>query len=259
MALQYIAPAVGLGMNIYNAIQANKDRKTAQDRLNELSSQPWERYTVNPAISRYYQTASNMAANPYGFTSAERNNFNQNLNRTLAGQRYLATNMTGGNLSKAINFLDVNSRIGALNDFASRDASLRRSFQNEALGRQFQGASAMQSIDNMNTQTQLARRMQALQAYGAAVQSNKDFVRNTIGGIGRDLISGGIGYFGNNASDGTIPMAGARNYFYNMFNNPESSSYSVQPEAYGYNANSSLANPSFNIPYTRTPVIPRVR
>lgn len=190
--LPLASSAIGLGLNIYNSIQAEKDRAKAQRSLDELSAQPFERYSVNPAISRYYQTNATLAANPYGYSQGERGNFTQSLNRILSGQRAYATNATGGNLGKVVNFMDVSPRIGALNDFASKDAGLRRSFQYDAMGRQFQGANVMQGIDNMNINAALARRMQALQAYGMAAQTNKDFVRNTIGGVGRDMITAGL-------------------------------------------------------------------
>lgn len=184
--------ALGLGFNIANYIDANNAQNRAQKGLDQLSAQPWERYNVNPAVNRYYQLALNQGANPYGFTGAERTNFTQQLGQSINSGQTAARNMTGGNLGKAINFLSVNPQVNALNSFAAQDANLRRQFQNNAYGRQFQATNIFQNVGNMNTQTALARRMQALQAYGNAVNTNRDFKRNLFSGLGGDLLGAGV-------------------------------------------------------------------
>src|SRR6478609_6534246 len=173
MALPLILGGIGLGLNALNYFSSRSDQNRAQSRLDDLSKQPLARYRVTPEISNYYGMAVNMAANPMGFTQGERGAFTQNLNRGLNSQYTNATSMSGGNLSRAIGLMNTTGQLGALSDFAGRDAQLRRQYQQDALGRAYQGANTFQNVSNMNTSADINRQLEMLRAYGGAVQSNK--------------------------------------------------------------------------------------
>ncbi len=190
-SLSPVGLGLGLGLQAYNMYDAYQQRKKAQAHLDALNSQPLPEYGVTPEIGNYYNTAVNMGANPRGYSGAERANFRQGIGRTLAGQRFAARNIVGGSSSRALGALDVLPRITAENTFAANDASLARQQQQQALNRQFQGANVYQNARNMNTQAALQRRLMTEQAYGAAVRGQNDYMRNTIGGLGSDLIGAG--------------------------------------------------------------------
>lgn len=183
---------LGVAGNLYSMYQSSQAQKRAQRQLDALNNQPIPQYGVDPAWKRYYQQATNQAANPMGFTGAETGSFQQNLARTLAAQRANATQLSGGNLGRAINSMNVGANVNALNTFAGQDAALRRQQQNAAYGRQAQGAGVFQNVGNMNTQTALSRRLMQEQALGNAIRQQRDYQQNTVSGIGGDLLGAGL-------------------------------------------------------------------
>lgn len=202
---------LGVAGNIFNYYQANKAQERAQKQLDELNRQPVPQYGVDPAWKRYYQQATNQAANPMGFTGAETGSFQQNLARTLAAQRANATQLSGGNLGRAINSMNVGANINGLNTFAGQDAALRRQQQNAAYGRQAQGAGVFQNVGNMNTQTALSRRLMQEQALGNAVRQQRDYQQNIVGGMSGDLLGAGVtgllyGGRGNSTTTANMPF-----------------------------------------------------
>lgn len=228
--------ALGLAGQAYNLYDSYKRRKEAQAQLNDLGRQPLPEYGVAPQIADYYKTGVDMAANPRGYSAAERGNFRTGISRSLAAQRSAARNMFGGNSSRALGALDILPRISAETQLASSDAQLARQQQNQAFGRMYQGASAYQNARNMNTQAALQRRLMTEQALGGAVRSQNDYMRNTLGSMGSDLIgAGAMSYLGGGGREvgEKIPFAGARNSIYDAFN-PNERQFSVDPSGYGY-------------------------
>jgi hypothetical protein len=182
---------LGVAGSLYGLYNSSQAEKRAQRQLDALGRQALPKYGIDPAWTRYYQQASTQANSPVGFTGAETNSFQQNLARTLAAQRANATQLSGGNLGKAINSMNAGANVNALNTFASQDAALRRQQQNAAYGRQAQGAGVFQNVSNMNTQSLLQRRLMQEQALGNAIRQQRDYQRNTISGLGGDLLGAG--------------------------------------------------------------------
>lgn len=199
--------AVGVGADVYNYFQADAAQKRIQRQIDALNGQPLPRYNIDPAISRYYRTQGTIAANPHGFTQGEANAFDSRVARTINTGRYNATNDAGGNLGKAIGAMGVASELGAVNDFAGQDAGILRNQQNLAYARQYQAANQFQDVANRNNQMLINRRLMMDQGYGRALQSQKDYKRNLLGGAANDLISGGLalagGYDGGGSPDVT--------------------------------------------------------
>lgn len=197
----------GLGLQGANYISSLFGEDRAQKQLDALSRQPLPKYTVDPSILKYYQTQSNLANNPQGYSAAERANFNTNLNRTLATQAANARSLSGGNLGRAINAMGVAGNVGALNQFAASDASLARQQQQNAFGRQLSAANTMQNIGNMNTSNMWQRRLMQEQALGNAVRQQRDYQKNILGGLGSDLLGGGLMAYLNGVGGGTNNFA----------------------------------------------------
>ncbi len=236
-----IAAGAGLALQGYNLYDAYQRRKAAQSQLDRLSKEPLPEYGVAPQIADYYRTGVDMAASPRGFSAAERGNFRTGISRSLAAQRAAARNMFGGNSARALGALDILPRISAETQLAASDAQLARQQQNQAFGRMYQGASAYQNARNMNTQAALQRRLMTEQALGGAIRSQNDYMRNTLGSMGNDLIgAGAMSYlYGNQGVGGEelsyrpVRFAGARNSVYDAFN-PDERQFSVDPSGYGY-------------------------
>jgi hypothetical protein len=60
------------------------------------------------------------------------------------------------------------------------------------MGRQQSAMGQYQSLDNMNTQTALQRRLMKEQGLGQAIQSNKAMISNSLNNIGGDLMGYGM-------------------------------------------------------------------
>ncbi len=186
-----ISLGLGIAGNAYNYYQSSLAEKRLQKQLEVLGKQPLPTNKVDPAWGRFYQQATSQAASPQGFTGAEVGNFQQGLARTLATQRANATQMSGGNLGRALNAMNVGANVGALNSFAGQDASLRRQNQNQAYGRQAQAAGVFQNVGNMNTQLAWQRRLMQEQALGTSLRQQRDYQRNILGGASQDLLGAG--------------------------------------------------------------------
>ncbi len=181
------AISTGVGM-----VNSARDLKRSRSMLDRLGREALPEYSVDPSMQNYYNTASGMAASPQGFTGAERGRFRSGLNSTLATTRSAARNITGGGMGRALSALDVLPRINAETNFAAQDAGLARQQQNAAFGRMYQGAANMQSIRDRNAQMRIQRRLQTEQALGRAIQSNKDYMKNSFTRLGGDLITSGL-------------------------------------------------------------------
>lgn len=190
-ALPYVSEALGAAGTIYNIYAARQAEKRLQAQLTTLGNQPLPTYSTDPTIQSQYQTQAGIASNPRGFTQGEAGAFQQSLARTLAARRYNATNLSGGNLSKAIGAMGVSDEINGINNYAVQDAQLRRNNQQAAYGRLLQLGNVFQGTRNANTQALLNRRLMQEQLLGESLRSQRDYQRNAIQGISSDLITGG--------------------------------------------------------------------
>jgi len=185
------AAGLGLGAKALNYFNANSDQDKAQAALDELYNSPYAKYQVNPELQKLLGMAKTDVANPQGYTGAEKAAYNSNVAGDINTLKYNATSTSGGNLSAFIaRALNPSAVVGA-NQFAANDASIARNQKNLAYGRLGSAVSAIQNIDNMNTQAELNRRMQKEQYLGNAVLQNKAFKTNTLDSIGADLLGAG--------------------------------------------------------------------
>lgn len=195
-----VALAAKLGTDIYRGVQANKERKKAQSQLDKLAKTPIPQYSVSPEVQSYYSQAASEAANPQGFSGAETAAFNQNVARNTNTQYANAVNRAGGQASQYIaNLLNMNN-LNAYNQFAAQGEGIRRGNRQAAFGRQAQGMSQIQNVNNMNTQSQLQRRLMVEQALGGTIAQQKQNIDNmwkgigdTAGNVGGFALGGGFG------------------------------------------------------------------
>lgn len=181
--------AIGTGINLYNS---DKDREAAQDQLNDLRNTPIEQYSADPRLNDYYSRATNDVNNPQGFTGAQKSGFNANLNNQTNTIFRNATGTSGGNLSKYISAAIGNQKLGSINEFAGRDASLALENKNRAYGRQFGAINQFQDISNRNVAAKNYRQQLIAQALGGSIaQQNQN-----IAGAISNLAGAGFGVAG---------------------------------------------------------------
>jgi hypothetical protein len=187
-----IPQIIGAGLQAYNMYNSWQDKKKAEAAAAELDRQPVPQYTPNSRLNSFYQQAVAGVANPQGYTGAETAGYNSRLAQIMASRNANAQNMAGGQLSRAIGGMGNAESINALNQFSGNDAALRRSAFNAAMGRQQSAMGQYQSLDNMNTQTALQRRLMKEQGLGQAIQSNKAMISNSLNNLGGDLMGYGM-------------------------------------------------------------------
>jgi hypothetical protein len=187
-----IAQAIGAGLQAYNMYNSYQAQKKAEADAARLDAQPVPQYTPNSRLNSFYQQAVAGVANPQGYTGAETAGYNSRLAQIMASRNYNAQNMAGGQLSRAIGGMGNAESINALNQFSGNDAALRRSAFNAAMGRQQSAMGQYQSLDNMNTQTALQRRLMKEQGLGQAIQTNKAMFSNSLNNLGGDLMGYGM-------------------------------------------------------------------
>lgn len=163
---------IGEGVNLYNNYDA---RGKAQAQLNAMQGQQPEQYAATPQLQHYYSGAINDATNPQGYTGGQRANFNYTLANNNNTVFKNATATSGGNISKYISAALNTKSLGAINDFASRDAALKMANRNSALGRQYGAVGQFQDISNKNVAAKNYRQQLIAQALGGAIsQQNQN-------------------------------------------------------------------------------------
>ena len=204
MALPLILAGIGAGMQAYNMYDSWQNKNKAEAAAAELDRQPVPQYTPNSRLNSFYQQAVAGVANPQGYTGAETAGFNSRLAQIIASRNANAQAMSGGSLSRAIGAMGNAEALNSLNQFSGSDAALRRSAFNAAMGRQQSAMGQYQSLDNMNTQTALQRRLMKEQGLGQAIQSNKAMFSNSLNNLGGDLMGYGLtkGLMGKGATAG---------------------------------------------------------
>lgn len=227
LAVPLVLGGLGLAGKAFNYFGADSDQDEAQRQLNELSKQPYSKFSANPALMSFYSRMLNRANNPVGMTAAEKAGANKRISDTISTNLYNARGLSGGNLTKAIGAAGIAPTIAAGNEIAINDARLRQGDERFATGALGTVTNQLQSIDNMNIQQDLNRRYRTEDALGRAVQQNKAFKSNTIDSIGSDLIGGGLmlgmGSMGAGGDSKTIPLAGVRNTINDAFSSPNTS------------------------------------
>lgn len=203
LAIPLVMAGAGLATKGYGMYEANKREKEANRQLAELAKKPYERYKVNPLVQKYTQMGLREIQNPQGFTGAEAAQFQQRVAAAQEAARRNALSLGGSSVSRAVQGSLGSANLAAQNQFAAQNAALARTSRNLGFNRFMQGAGVAQGIDQMNTQTELNRRMMLEQALGAASRQAADQKRSMISGMGSDLLGAGLslgmqGGFGSN-------------------------------------------------------------
>lgn len=192
MAAPLAMGLVGAGMQGLSLINSYIDKKNAEKEAARLSRIPLPEYSMSPDLIEQKRIASNMFSTPQGYSPQETARFDRNTRRILGAQNYNALNVGGGGVARAIGAIGNASAVNAATDFAASDASVARENRNRAFNRLYEIGNRAQSINDMNTQVKLNRRLMAEQAAGGAIRSNKDFINGAFMGIGQDLLSAGL-------------------------------------------------------------------
>lgn len=204
MSAALVMGAIGAASQIAGMISANRDRKKAWAQLQQLQKTPRARYSFDPTLSGIGQGAVNEAANPMGFSGAERAAYMNNAAMGQNAQFSRGTSMAGGSQSRALNSVLGANAIQGMNTFASNDAGLRRTNRTAALNRAMSIAQQRQNMNTMQVNQDLNYRNQMENAYGSAVRSNKDYIRGGMSNLGSELLNAGtMSYmYGNGGAGG---------------------------------------------------------
>lgn len=239
----------------YGFFQARKASKA----LNDLAKQPEPEY--RSAVDIYNEADANTKS---GYSPEEKAAFMGNLNRARTASQRIASDRNP-NLAGVINAGINYGNIGALNQFASDDASLRRQKISQL-------ASGITAQSNANTSNAINLKRQKEAAYGEAYKAGVGNVMNIFDAMNRDaatltsIVAGG-GLTGGGTGVPTqlgatqVPARGAQNpatppsyygtdqWATNLYGNPAGRSFNQQPI---------MTNPEyqFSIPYN-IPVGPR--
>jgi len=187
-----IPQIIGAGLQAYNMYNSWQDKNKAEAAAAQLDRQPVPQYTPNSRLNSFYQQAVAGVASPQGYTGAETAGYNSRLAQIIASRNANAQNMGGGGIGRAVGAMGNAEALNSLNQFSGNDAALRRSAFNAAMGRQQSAMGQYQSLDNMNTQTALQRRLMKEQGLGQAIQSNKAMISNSLNNLGGDLMGYGM-------------------------------------------------------------------
>jgi len=211
-----ITAGVGLGLGAVakgaTAINSYRAQKRLEKQLKDLEAKPLDEYKADPALKQAYSQALGEASSPEGFTGSQLGAYRQRLAQMRKARLSSARNMTGGSSGRAINAVLGGQELNALNDMATKDASLALSNRNAALGRTMSLGGQFQNIRNMNTQTRLNRRLMQEQALGQSIRSQRDMRLNMLQGLGGDLITAGamgLGDLGGGVEDIDAEVVGS--------------------------------------------------
>lgn len=178
--MPYVTAGVLAGTAIYNAIEAGGRKRKAAKALKELARNKPQYATLQEAEGAIRQ----------GYSPEERAAFQGQLARTQA-QGYRLATQTNPNLASAVTAGMNYTNVGAMADFASRDAAMRRQRQQLYLQRR-----------DMETERAIREKQMQEQQYGQAYsQANAD-ISNAIGQLGYGFATmyastDGQGIFGN--------------------------------------------------------------
>ncbi len=158
----------------------------SQQALEEMEKEERAEYKVSPEMQRAYQRAEETAKT--GYTPEETAAFRQQLATSGATAYQRSVDIGGGGMAQTMRAGIQAQNIGAISQFAAGGAARRQ--QNIRYADAI--AARMQSIQNLQTREDIARRTRTEEAYGAAGKAGAE---NIIGGIstGVGLAAGAIG------------------------------------------------------------------
>jgi hypothetical protein len=210
LTIAAIGGAINLGTTAFRGMNASQEKNRLQARLDTLSATALPKFKVSDEINSIYGQAASEAANPMGFSGAEKNAFGQNLAQNYNTQFYNAVNRTGGQTGRFANAVLSGNNINAMNTFASNDAALARQNRMAALSRQMSAARDINNVGLQNTQADIQRRLMTEQTLGGAIaqqNQNIDQAWKSVGDLG--MMGAGYALSGYGGADGVGKMGGA--------------------------------------------------
>jgi len=192
LAIPLTMAGIGLATKAGGAIAANRNQKRALRELQKIQGQPLARYTQSQGLNEFGRFAQNEMYNPQGFTFGERQSAMQDINQAGNTSYQRGLNLAGGQLSRAIQGTNTANTLNALNRFGNQDAALRRQIQGRGISNFGSVARNEQNLQNMNTQTELQRRLMAEQFAGRAAQQWRDVKFGTLTSMGNDVLGAGL-------------------------------------------------------------------
>lgn len=160
--MAYATAAVLAGTALYNYFDSSSRKKKADKALKELQKRQPRYATLQDAEGAIRQ----------GFSAEERNALMNQITRTQ-NQGYRLVTQTNPNLASAVTAGMNYTNVGALADFASRDAALRKQRQQLYLQR-----------SDLETQRQIREKEMMEQQYGLASSQAGADMSNSIGQLG---------------------------------------------------------------------------
>lgn len=154
----YAAAAANTGLGLYQYFDSRK-------KLKELIAQGVPQFGEDAAMRDARLLANNEAR--YGFSPEQKAAAEQGRSRVNNTRYNRAINLAGGNLAGAINAGVNYSNVGAVNEFAAKDAALQQ--QKQRYANTF--AQNLQSLKNQNSSNAYNYHNQAEQALGHAQQA----------------------------------------------------------------------------------------
>jgi len=192
MPVSTAALAIGAGVKLYGAYNANQQQKKSQRALDQLRNNAMARYSVDPKIAGMYQQAASEASAPRGFGGSAEAGFRNMLAKNMRGRFMNATTIGGGSSARGVNAVLAGQEGDALTNYATANENMMRGNRNAALGRMGTYAGQYQRTADQNTGNDINYRMQLERALGEGVRSNRDYQQNMLGSMGSDLITAGM-------------------------------------------------------------------
>jgi Spy/CpxP family protein refolding chaperone len=161
--------------------------------LINMSRTPMPNYSISPELRAAKSRSSEMAQ--MGFTPEQKAEFRTNQADILAANNQNITDMSGGQLSRALNNRGTMSLLRGGNEFAKADAERNR----QNILDDYSMTNRIQQQMNMATQQEIMNRRELERAYGGAMQSG---LNNIVSSANLNQM---VGLYGNQKNT-TNPM-----------------------------------------------------
>jgi hypothetical protein len=136
--------------------------------MRKLNRTPWPEYKASQGTLAAAGRAQQLSQ--MGYTPAQAAAFKANMGTALNTQFSNQVNMAGGGLAGALGARGTAQKLQAMNQFAATDAEKQMGNIRYA----DQQTANLQSLQNMQTQASMQRRMALENAYGAAIKQGSE-------------------------------------------------------------------------------------
>ncbi len=263
VAHQAFAPLlIPLGMSLINGISGYSQSRKADKAIEELGRNPFPQYSLDPKLGAAYNRAEQMTK--YDFEPEQEAQFQNQLSRSGNTAFQKSIDMSGGNLSSALNRGLQSQNLNAIGDWRAKGAAMRlgKIKYADALSQ------AIQHQENLKTQAGIQRRTALEEAYGNQKRIGKENLLNSASGLGAQAFQYGMydKYFSGNgkvpptgtsaSSASYLPSLGAAPNSSGDFSKPYqygSGATTNSPEYYGGTSNTDQYSMYYNTPPTLKP------